>query len=188
MSNYTKKTIPLNPSDTSDIFDVIYKLHYPLLFKIVRQYISTKEEAEEVLQDSFLKIWHKRDTLNMNDNMTGYLYRVTRNTCLDFLRKKTHTLSLETNLSQQKNRLNFNALSNETASRIIEDELQKRIEESVALLPEKCQLIFIKSRFEGLKHKEISSELNISTKTVENHITKALSLLRVYLKEYLSFF
>ncbi|MBJ6368972.1 RNA polymerase sigma-70 factor [Snuella sedimenti] len=185
--NKSKNTIPLNPSESEDLFDILYKLHYPFLLKIAQSYIPSKEDAEEVLQDAFMKVWRKKDTLNSDDNITGYLYRIVKNTCLDFLRSKKHTLSLETNLLQQKNLLNYNALSNETASHIIEKELQKKIEESIALLPKKCQLIFIKSRFEGLKHKEISAEMNISTKTIENHITKALRHLRIHLKDFLPF-
>ena len=151
------------------------------------QYVPAHEDAEEVLQDVFMKIWNHIDRIDMNKNVTGYLFRVTRNTCLDYLRSKRHTLALETNYLQQKNVLNFHALANDTASTIIENELVALIDESVKLLPEKCRLVFIKSRFEGMKHKQISSELNISTKTVENHISKAIRHLRVSLKDYLPF-
>lgn len=166
---------------------MLYDLHYALLLQIVKQYVPTNEDAEEVLQDVFVKIWNNIDQIDMNKNVTGYLFRVTRNTCLDFLRSKKHMLALETNSLQQKNLLNFHALTNNTACTIIENELTALINESVQLLPEKCRLVFMKSRFEGLKHMQISSELNISTKTVENHITKAIRHLRVSLKDYLPF-
>lgn len=169
------------------MFDLLYDLHYPLLLKIVKQYVPTIEDAEEVLQDVFMKIWNNIDQIDMSKNVTGYLFRVTRNTCLDYLRSKRHTLALETNSLQQKNLLNFHALTNNTASTIIENELISLIDESIKLLPEKCRLVFTKSRFEGLKHKQISSELNISTKTVENHISKAIRHLRASLKDYLPF-
>ncbi len=169
------------------MFDLLYDLHYSLLLQIVKQYVPTIEDAEEVLQDVFMKIWNHIDQIDMNKNVTGYLFRVTRNTCLDFLRSKRHALALETNSLQQKNLLNFHALTNNTASTIIENELIAMIDESVQLLPEKCRLVFIKSRFEGLKHKQISSELNISTKTVENHISKAIKHLRISLRDYLPF-
>lgn len=139
------------------------------------------------MQDVFMKVWDKIDQIDINKNVTGYLFRITRNTCLDFLRSKRHALALETNSLQQKNLLNFHALTNNTASTIIENELIILINESVQLLPEKCRLVFIKSRFEGLKHKQISSELNISTKTVENHISKAIKHLKLSLRDYLSF-
>lgn len=145
------------------------------------------EDAEEVLQDAFMKIWDNIDQIDVDKNVTGYLFRVTRNTCLDFLRSKRHTLALQTNSLQQKNLLNFHALTNNTASTIIENELIDLINASIDQLPEKCRLVFIQSRFEGKKHKQISSELDISTKTVENHITKAIRHLRQSLNDYLTF-
>lgn len=177
----------MNQTNNNDLFDLLYNLHYSLLFQIVRQYVPTTEDAEEVLQDVFVKIWDSIDQIDINKNVTGYLFRLTRNTCLDFLRSKRYALALETNSLQQKNLLNFHALTNTTASTIIENELIVLINESVELLPEKCRLVFVKSRFEGLKHKEISSELSISTKTVENHISKAIKCLRLSLKDYLPF-
>ncbi|WP_341216695.1 RNA polymerase sigma-70 factor [uncultured Wocania sp.] len=182
-----KKPISINQSSKKDLFDLLYNLHYSLLLHIVQQYVPTNEDAEEVMQDVFMKVWDKMDQIDINKNVTGYLFRITRNTCLDFLRSKRHALALETNSLQQKNLLNFHALTNNTASTIIENELIILINESVQLLPEKCRLVFIKSRFEGLKHKQISSELNISTKTVENHISKAIKHLKLSLRDYLSF-
>nr|WP_255407677.1 RNA polymerase sigma-70 factor [Gaetbulibacter sp. 4G1] len=179
--------MPLNKTSKKDLFDLLYNMHYSLLLQIVQQYVPTNEDAEEVLQDVFIKIWNNIDQIDVNKNITGYLFRITRNTCLDFLRSKRHALALETNSLQQKNLLNFHALTNNTASTIIENELIDLINENIKLLPEKCRLVFIKSRFEGKKHKEISSELDISTKTIENHITKAIKHLRKSLKDYLPF-
>ncbi|WP_223551926.1 RNA polymerase sigma-70 factor [Aestuariivivens sp. NBU2969] len=182
-----KKTIPLNKTSKKDLFDLLYNLHYDLLLQIVRQYVPSIEDAEEVLQDVFMKIWYNFEKIDMNKNVTGYLFKITRNTCLDFLRSKRHALALETNSIQQKNLLNFHALTNDTASTIIKNELVALINESIESLPEKCRLVFIKSRFEGMKHKQISSELDISNKTVENHISKAIKHLRKSLKDYLPF-
>ncbi|WP_242203483.1 RNA polymerase sigma-70 factor [Aestuariivivens insulae] len=183
-----KKTVPLDKTNKKDLFDLLYNLHYDLLLQIVRQYVPSIEDAEEVLQDVFMKVWHNFDKIDMNKNVTGYLFKITRNTCLDFLRSKRHALALETNSLQQKNLLNFHALTNDTASTIIKNELEALINESIESLPERCRLVFIKSRFEGMKHKQISSELDISNKTVENHISKAIKHLKQSLKDYLPFF
>lgn len=116
--------------------------------------------------------------------MTGYLYKMTRNACLDFLRSKKNKLAIESNIVQLQNLLNFQAFNNDTASAILEKEIQLQIDEGILGLPEKCRLVFTKSRIEGLRHKEIADTLDISTKTIENHITKALKHLKVHLKEY----
>lgn len=187
IKTHQEEIISLNESSKKDLFDVLHKLHYPLLLQIVNQYVPKNEDAEEVLQDAFMKIWDNIDQIDVNNNVTGYLFRITRNTCLDFLRSKRHTLALQTNSLQQKNLLNFHALTNNTASAIIENELIDLINASIEELPEKCRLVFIKSRFEGKMHKQISSDLDISTKTVENHITKAIRHLRKSLKDYLTF-
>lgn len=178
-------TTSLKHLKSKEMFDVLHALYFQKLFCVAYGYVSSKEDAEEIVQDVFVKLWKKQDKINSISNITGYLYKMTRNSCLDFLRSKKDQLAIGTNKLQQHNLLNFYALSNDTASLIIEKELQTQIEEGAKRLPEKCRLVFMKSRMEGLKHKEIADNLNISTKTVENHITKALKHLRAYLKEYL---
>ncbi|ETN94046.1 RNA polymerase sigma-70 factor, ECF subfamily [Zhouia amylolytica] len=180
----TKNAVKTDPIKGDTLFDTLYELHASKLFEIIRQYVVSKEDAEELLQDVFLKVWKNKNSLDFTNNVTGYLYRITRNTCLDYLRAKKNRLSVESNTLQQIHLLNYHALSNDTASGIIERELQKQVEKSLEQLPDKCKTVFIKSRFEGKKHKEISEELQIAPKTVENHITKVLKHLRTTLSEY----
>ncbi len=169
----------------NEIFDVLHVLYFQKLFCVAHSYVSSREDAEEIIQDVFVKLWKRQGEIHSISNIGGYLYKMTRNSCLDFLRSKKDQLAIGTNMLQQQNLLNFYALSNDTASFIIEKELQAQIEEGTKRLPEKCRLVFMKSRMEGLKHKEIADNLDISTKTVENHITKALKYFRAYLREYL---
>ncbi len=166
------------------LFDVLYELYAQKLFHIAFGYISTKEDAEEIVQDVFVKLWKQQEKIDSISNMTGYLYKMTRNACLDFLRSKKNKLAIESNIVQLQNLLNFQAFNNDTASAILEKEIQLQIDEGILGLPEKCRLVFTKSRIEGLRHKEIADTLDISTKTIENHITKALKHLKVHLKEY----
>ncbi len=176
----------VSPKQLKDegMFGILHNLYFQKLFNIAYGYTSSKEDAEEIVQDVFVKLWKRQEQIASISNITGYLYMMTRNSCLDFLRSKKDKLAIGTNTVQQQNLLDFYAFSNNTASSIIEKELQEQIEEGIKQLPEKCRLVFIKSRLEGLKHKEIALNLDISTKTVENHITKALKHLKVYLKEY----
>ena len=163
-------------------FEILFKLYRSKLLYIANQYVSNREDAEEIIQNVFLKVWTKK---NIQTNINGYLYSVTKNACLDYLRSEKQQLHLDNNLSQLEASINYEALSDDSASLIIEKELNEAILKSIDLLPPKCKDVFVKSRIEDLRHKEISAEMNISTKTVENHITKAIKHLRVSLKEFL---
>ncbi|WP_242131154.1 RNA polymerase sigma-70 factor [Aestuariivivens marinum] len=164
-------------------FEVLFRLYRPKLLYIASQYITIKEDAEEIIQNVFMKVWSKKD---IKTNLNGYLFSMTKNACLDYLRSKKQQLHLDNNLSQLEASINYVALSDDSASLLIEKELNEAILNAIDLLPPKCKDVFIKSRIEGLKHKDISSEMNISTNTIENHISKALKQLKIALREFLS--
>ncbi|MCL6294480.1 RNA polymerase sigma-70 factor [Jejuia spongiicola] len=165
-------------------FEILFKLYRSKLLYIASQYIASKEDAEEIIQNVFIKVWSKK---NVQSNINGYLYKVTRNACLDYLRTKKQLLNIENNLNQLEASINHTAFSDDTASLLIEKELYEAVLKSIDLLPPKCKDVFVKSRIEGLNHKEISQKMDISTKTIETHITKALKHLRVSLREFLPF-
>ncbi len=175
----------INEGDT-EAFKVLFELYYAKLLYIAQSYISSKEDAEEIIQDVFLKVWKKRKDITTNIN--GYLFKITKNLCLDYLRSKKYKLSNLNNIVQLEAFINHTALANNEASSILEKELEQVIQNSINLLPDKCKRVFIKSRIDGLKNKEISDELNISIKTVENHMSKAIKHMRLHLREFLSFF
>lgn len=188
-NSYFKKDVSfVNSYIDKNSYDLIYRLHNSKLIFIALQYLPSKQDAEGVVQEVFLKLWEKKEYLKIDSNITGYLYKMTRNACLDILKKKRKVIPIESYILHKENILKYNALANNAASGIIEKELEDLIQKSVEQLPEKCKKVFIKSRFQGLKHKEISHDMNISTKTVENHISKALKHLRFSLREYLTFF
>ncbi|WP_298541457.1 RNA polymerase sigma-70 factor [uncultured Aquimarina sp.] len=169
-----------------EAFKILFELYYAKLLHITKGYISNAEDAEEVVQDVFLKAWKKRKYIKSNVN--GYLFKITKNSCLDYLRSKKYKLSSSKNTIQLEAFINHKALSDEGSSSIIEKELAQKIQLAIDLLPEKCKNVFLKSRIEGKKNREISDELDISVKTVENHMSKAIKHMRVHLKEFLSFF
>lgn len=175
----------LNKGDDK-AFETLYELYYNRLLHVAKGYVGNLEEAEEIVQDTFLKIWKKRKKIDSNIN--GYLYKVTRNSCLDFLRKNKSRIRLHDNFDQKEGWINYISLKDDVASLLIEKELEAQIMVAIELLPEKCRYVFIKSRVEGLKQRDISKELNISINTVENHISKALKHMRLHLREYLTLF
>ncbi len=169
-----------------EAFSILFELYYPKLLYVAQSYVASNEDAEEIVQDVFVKAWKKRK--NITSNINGYLFKITKNSCLDYLRSKKYKLSKATNSIQQDAFINHAALTDKNTTSIIEQELEQKIQSGIALLPEKCKRVFIKSRIEGLKNKEISDELDISIKTVENHMSKAIKHMRLHLREFLSFF
>lgn len=176
--------VAIETSENVEFFESLYTLYYEKLYFFAFSYISSKEDAEEIIQDVFLKLWKNQDQFSSITNLTGYIYTMTRNACLDFLRAKKNVLAIESNLLQQQNLLNLYALSDDPSSAIIEKELEAQIAKEINKLPEKCRNVFIKSRIDGLKHKEIADDLKISTKTIENHISKALRCIKRGLKDF----
>ena len=126
----------------------------------------------------------KKDELEITYTLTTYLFTLVKNRCLNFLR---HKLIEEEYNIQMKEELGFKlyALESLDYSYHSETELQEVVKRALDALPERCREVFIKSRIEGLKYKEISEELGISINTVENQIVTALKKLRVELKDYL---
>ena len=160
-------------------FERIYKLYYPKMFGFAKNYVLADEDAENIVQDVFLVLWEKKDELEIT-----YLFTLVKNRCLNFLR---HKLIEEEYNIQMKEELGFKlyALESLDYSYHSETELQEVVKRALDALPERCREVFIKSRIEGLKYKEISEELGISINTVENQIVTALKKLRVELKDYL---
>ena len=169
---------------TQDNIEHIYKLYYPKMFSFAKNYVLANEDAENIVQDVFVVLWEKKDEIELSVSLTTYLFTLVKNRCLNFLR---HQLIEEEYNTYLKEELNFKLYSLESLdySYQSEKELQEIIQRALDTLPERCREIFIKSRIEGLKYKEISEELGISVNTVENQMVTALKKLREELKHYL---
>lgn len=161
-------------------FGMIFKSHYNGLCNYAFSFLLDRDEAEEIVQAAFINIWEKKENINIESSLKSYLYRAVRNSCLNALKhariKKKH--ADETAFTADR--------SHESVSQaVISEELDQKIGDAMMALPEQCRLIFKMSRFEELKYAEIADQLNISVKTVENQIGKALKIMREQLKEYL---
>ncbi len=154
------------------------------MFAFAKNYVPANEDAENIVQDVFLTLWERKEEIEISFTLTTYLFTLVKNRCLNFLR---HKLIEEEYNSQMKKELGFKLYALEVFdySYQSEEELQEIIRRALDALPERCREVFIKSRIEGLKYKEISDELGISVNTVENQIVTALRKLRVALKDYL---
>ena len=162
------------------VFEQIVREYWPRMFKFALIYTQNNETSQELVQDTFLVLWNNRAILKDNTNLITYLMVVLRNKCLNLL-EQTRIRQLyieEIDDETIYQRANLYVLQDE-ASQIVESEdLHKAIERALSKLPEKTREIFMLSRYDGLKNQQIAETKNISQKTVEYHISKALQILK----------
>jgi RNA polymerase sigma-70 factor (family 1) len=162
------------------IFEETFRKYYQSLCNYANSILKEMDESEEIVQNLFLSIWEKRSDLEITISLKSYLYRAVHNHCLNRIKH------LKIREEYQQYATNFYDASYESVSQtIMKNELEQKIEEAIKKLPEQCRLIFRMSRFEELKYNEIAEQLELSPKTVENQIGKALKFLRIELSEYL---
>ena len=161
-------------------FEMLFRTYYQPLCNYAFTFVQDRDEAEEIVQSTFLNIWEKRENLSIHTGVKPYLYAMVRNACLNVLKhekiKQQHA-TMEMAIAER---------SIESVARtVIASELEAKIHDAMDHLPEQCRLIFKLSRFEDLKYAEIAEQLNISIKTVENQMGKALRIMRDQLRDYL---
>ena len=156
-----------------------------------RTYVDDEMTAEDIAVERLMYYWENRKNLDGHSNVLAYVLTVVKHKCLDHLRKmRTREDFAEYLQNIETRRLNVRIATLEACNpeRIFSDELQSLVDKVLASLPEQTRDVFIRSRYNNQSHKEIAEALGISTKTVEFHITKALKVLRVALKDYLPVF
>lgn len=157
--------------------------------RFAKEYVSSEEDAENIVHDVFLEIWEKRDALSFDINLVAFLFTSIKNKCIDHLRHKI-IVEKAVQIIQEDQvvdlQMKINSLKAFEHDIFSDSNIESLLEEALNSLPQKCREIFIKSKIEGKKHKEIADELNISIKTIENQMTIAYKKLRLELKDYLS--
>lgn len=169
-------------------FDSIYINNFSRLFLFAKEYVLFDEEAENIVQDIFLMLWEKREALRVDVSLTAYLFTLVKNKCIDFLRHQMVEQMYSENVKHEYNEeLNVKLFALESFDHNFssEEDIETLLRNAIDKLPERCRMIFIKSRIEGKKYKEIAEELNLSVNTVEGQISIALKKLREELKDYL---
>jgi RNA polymerase sigma-70 factor (ECF subfamily) len=140
------------------------------------KYVKDLDEARNLVHEVFITVWEKFDTLPGDTNYRSYLYTAVRNRCLNHLRDTKKYLTLD----RAEHKQSAENSSLEAA------ELEREIELAINSLPEKCRMVFELSRMDGLKYSEIAEKMGISVKTVEAQMSKALTVLRSHLSEFMS--
>lgn len=162
-------------------YEQVFRLYYERLCNYANTLVRDMDEAEEVVQSMFLKLWEKREALDINSSLKSYLYRAVHNTCLNRVKHEQVKREYASQNAEQLQQ-NFSYASDLA----IHNELEGRIAEAIESLPEQCRAVFKLSRFEEFKYSEIAEHLGISVKTVENQMGKALRVLRTQLADYLA--
>jgi RNA polymerase sigma-70 factor, ECF subfamily len=157
-------------------FEQLFKELFAPLCGFSMKYIYDLDDAKNIVHEVFMSVWEKFENLSEGTSHKSYLYTAVKNKSLNFIRDKKKHVILEDVDDQEPMEEN---LSLETA------ELEKEIEIALQSLPEKCREVFELNRQEGLKYAEIAQKLNISIKTVEAQMSKALAIMREHLKDFM---
>ncbi|MDQ3112304.1 MAG: RNA polymerase sigma-70 factor [Bacteroidota bacterium] len=161
-------------------FEQLFHFYYAPLCRYAGGIVTETEDAEEIVQQVFLRIWERRKELNITVSFKAYLYRSVHNASLNHKQRRRKDV-----------RLNDGPLrivhAAEASHEMDVKQLEEEISKALKVLPEQCRKIFELSRFEELKYREIAELLDISVKTVENQMGKALRIMRERLSAYLPF-
>lgn len=159
--------------DNRDAFTELYNRYWDKTFAVAYHRLDDEHEAEEVVQEVFLSIWQRRASLKLTHAVATYLSVAVKYKVINHLdrqyRKQQHLDELAFTLTETEDT---------TIQWLEEKELRERLDHSINQLPEKCRIVFLLSRDENKTYAEIAAELDISQKTVEAHMSKALSSLR----------
>jgi RNA polymerase sigma-70 factor (ECF subfamily) len=160
---------------------MLFRSHFAGLCFFAQKYVKDIDTAKEIVQDAFLSLWEKRDTIDMDRQVKSYLTMIIHNKCTNYLRDNR---KFDTNILQIENLLDVPEY--ESTDSLVTGELKVSIESAINELPEKCREIFVMNRYENLKYQEIADKLQISVKTVETQMSKALQHMRPRLAAYLT--
>jgi RNA polymerase sigma-70 factor (ECF subfamily) len=175
-----KQVLASLATGSESAIEMLFKTFYQPLCQYAYSFLRDKDEAEEVVQSAFVNIWDRREELTIQTSVKSYLYRAVRNACLNVIKHERVKKEHETHELAQGEPVHEG-----TSEGVMMTELERRIAAAMKALPEQCRLVFQLSRFEELRYAEIAEQLNISVKTVENHMGKALRIMREQLKDYL---
>lgn len=170
-----------------EAFKEVFRLLYPRLKGYCKLFVSDENEVEDLIQECFITLWEKRETIDIQKQLESFLFVIIRNKCLNFLKNQrldSENISPE-NLQVAELQYLYQLDLAEKEEKSLEELLIQFFQESVNTLPEKMRVVFVKCKLEGKKQMEVAEELGISIKMVEKQISKAKKQIREQLlKKY----
>lgn len=154
-------------------FRELFLRYTPRIYKFAYSYLKNRNDAEEIIQIVFLKIWKKRNTIDTSKNIRAYIFKITVNSIYDFIKQKKSEYSF-----QKRFRLNKIFPENNTWNTLINNEMQHNLLNCINKLPNRQKKIFQLSKVEGYTNDEISVKTGLSKRTVENHLYRAILFLK----------
>ncbi|MDJ1469915.1 RNA polymerase sigma-70 factor [Cytophagaceae bacterium DM2B3-1] len=164
-------------TDQSKFMEVVFKRFYVPLGRTVNRMLNDQDATEDIVQEVFIKIWNNRENLQFNFSIKAYLYRSAINSALNYLEKSKKTVTLESDSMPEPSHSDVEETFNLK-------EVETHIQDALNNLPPACKAIFVLSRYEDMSYREIAESLQLSPKTIENQMGKALKLMRDYLSIY----
>ncbi len=157
-------------------FRTLYQSHAPRLKSFCKHLSVSGDEADEIVQETFIRIWLHRKNVNENLLFSTYIMTIAKrliyNRIKQLARREKYLKELSAKLQTENSK-----------PTISENELQRLIDSAIQKLPQRCKIVFLNSRIDGLSNREIAEKLSISTSTVENQINKALKIIRKTLEQ-----
>lgn len=172
--NTNKELIKLLKKDDVQAFDELYHIYSKKLFGFVYKYVKIKSDAEEIVQEVFVKIWESRKKINLAYSFDSFLFTTAYNHTINILRKRVNEEKYIEHLKSVQEQISSQSVIEE----IQYNQLKEQYQQIIRLLTPRQKEVFLLSREKGLSHQEIAEKLQISKNTVENHISKALELIK----------
>jgi RNA polymerase sigma-70 factor (ECF subfamily) len=162
-------------------YELLFKQWYEPLCRYAYSILRNQEDAEDIVQRIFCKLWEQREKTEIHTSMKSYLYRMVHNGCLN----KIKQLQMQSEHHEQMAFYRTTTV-NPVEQAIAQKELRQQIDYAINALPERCRDVFLLSRIEHLSYLQIAQQMQISPNTVETQMVKALKALRLKLKDYLN--
>ena len=176
MNDKIKYIQEVKPVDTAT-FEQLFTDHYDALYRYCQTMVKDQNDIEDIVQSVYMDLWHDRSKLVIHTSVKAYLYKSVYFKCMNKIKHDKVASKYSGTVS--------NAENTTITDTLIIQEIADKITETIESLPEQCRKIFSMSRMDGLRYNEIAEKLNLSPKTIENQMCKALKTMRVALSEYI---
>ncbi|MDP4291932.1 MAG: RNA polymerase sigma-70 factor [Bacteroidota bacterium] len=188
MDQIEKEILKGIQSNDQKSYGYLIQLYFHPATLYAKSIVLDAEIAKEIVQDVFLKIWNLRSTLEINSSLKAYLYQMTHNLCIDYLRSKANKRNPSIiSYDDLKMRLDIFELEDHEPffEKLFSDQMESAIHHAIEELPEQCREIFILNRYKQLTYPQISKKLNISLSTTKTQMVRAMHKLKEALIEFL---
>lgn len=171
-------------------FEQIFKAHQPYMVMYAKKFVDDWESARDLVQEIFLQFWENRGKVEITISIKAYLFKSVKNQCANYIKHKIVEKKYNDHTQEEFKALEikYYQQTDEHFISLIEKELGDKISEAIESLPDQCRTTFELSRFQGLKSQEIAKKMDVSVRTVETQIYRALKVLKESLKDFLVLF